>query len=208
MSFDKARTFSLIRQAIRLLDNSESEGKVHVELRRIVIAAERIIIGNCATAPSITIEELDENQCIAQQDSPGLDTPEYWQEIYNVLEDNNALGDENSNETFYEEPLDDVTSSSAVEYNNEEPNSNGIHHQSIEVPGSNTNLSDTQQKGIAQVVFQGYEDIAEPVKTEFPRTNDKAFPQESKLNGIRGQKFHLSTLFSSESTFGLTPYPT
>ncbi|GMF44495.1 unnamed protein product [Phytophthora fragariaefolia] len=150
-----------------------------------------------------------QNQCIAQQDSPGLDTPEYWQVIFNVLEDNNIWGDENSSETFYEEePLDDITSRSAVKSNNEEPNSNGIHPQSIEVPGSNTNLSDTQQKDIAQVVFQGYEDIAEPVRAEYPRTNDKTFPQESKLNGIRSQKFHLSKLFSSENTFGLAPYPT
>ncbi|KAF4139318.1 hAT family C-terminal dimerization region [Phytophthora infestans] len=62
---------------------------------------------------------------------------------------------------------------------------------------------------LEQNIFEGFEEaIPEPDTTEFPQTNVKTFPQETKLTGIRGQKFSLTTLFPSERTFGLTPYVT
>ncbi|KAF1791593.1 hypothetical protein GQ600_13687 [Phytophthora cactorum] len=62
---------------------------------------------------------------------------------------------------------------------------------------------------LKQKVFEGFEEaIPEPDMTEFPQTNVKTFPQETKLTGIRGQKFSLKTLFPSKSTFGLTTYVT
>jgi hypothetical protein len=39
------------------------------------------------------------------------------------------------------------------------------------------------------------EKIAEADRRPFPDTNDKRFPQESKLNGIRGLKASLHVLF-------------
>ncbi|ETP31315.1 hypothetical protein F442_19808, partial [Phytophthora nicotianae P10297] len=60
---------------------------------------------------------------------------------------------------------------------------------------------------VSQMVFSGADEaIPEPNKTEFPNYNMKNFPLEKKLTGIRGQKFRLQTLFSSDRTFGLRPY--
>ncbi|OWY98360.1 hypothetical protein PHMEG_00030894 [Phytophthora megakarya] len=60
-----------------------------------------------------------------------------------------------------------------------------------------------------QPVFNGIdESIPDPDTTPFPPHNDKTFPQEKKLIGIRGQTFRLSTLFSTKRTFQQAPYST
>ncbi|KAF4046791.1 hypothetical protein GN244_ATG00794 [Phytophthora infestans] len=164
MSIEKARKFSLIRQAIRELDKVASEGKDSVEIKCIVAAAEREHVGNCDMGTPITLEELEENHVIAHQDVPSEDTTEYWQDILNDLDGNESILDE-----------------TCIDEDDE----------------------------LEQNIFEGFEDaIPEPDTTEIPQTNVKTYPQETKLTGIRGQKFSLTTLFPSERTFGLTPYVT
>ncbi|KAG7384768.1 hypothetical protein PHYPSEUDO_002221 [Phytophthora pseudosyringae] len=75
MSAEKARKLSLIRQGIRSLANAENDEKQHVELKRIVVASERKRVGNCDTAPPVTIDKLEENHLIQLQEMPDADTP-------------------------------------------------------------------------------------------------------------------------------------
>ncbi|OWZ07236.1 hypothetical protein PHMEG_00020394 [Phytophthora megakarya] len=62
---------------------------------------------------------------------------------------------------------------------------------------------------LSQKIFNGVDDpIPQPDRTPFPLENDKKFPQEKKLSGIRGQKFSLATLFSTNRTFARSSYTT
>ncbi|KAF4145123.1 hypothetical protein GN958_ATG05706 [Phytophthora infestans] len=159
-------------------------------LKRIVDATERERIDNCGTAPSegvevmrlvehqepttgdtapsISIEETEEIHLIEHQETPGGDTTEYWQNIFDVLDDNTSVWE-------------------------------GDHFNDVcEFPVAG---------GDDQIVFNGFDEpIPAPDTTKFPRTNVRTFPQENRLLGIRGQKFSIQTLFSSEKTFRLTPY--
>ncbi|GMF57658.1 unnamed protein product [Phytophthora fragariaefolia] len=64
----------------------------------------------------------------------------------------------------------------------------------------------TYHMELNQIVYNGYEEgIPEPDKTVYPPTNVKTFPSETQLTGIRGQKFSLSMLFTTEKTFVLAP---
>lgn len=190
MKPEKARKFSLVRQAVRQLDRAESEEKEPMGLKRIVDATERERIDNCGTAPSegvevmhlvehqepttgdtapsISIEETEEIHLIEHQETPGGDTTEYWQNIFDVLDDNTSVWE-------------------------------GDHFNDVcEFPVAG---------GDDQIVFNGFDEpIPAPDTTKFPRTNVRTFPQENRLLGIRGQKFSIQTLFSSEKTFRLTPY--
>eukprot|EP00644_Phytophthora_capsici_P000569 jgi/Phyca11/130354/e_gw1.93.49.1 len=190
MNPEKARKFSLVRQAVRQLDRAEYEGKEPMDLKRIVDATERERVDNYGTvppegvdeihlvehqepttgdtAPSISIEETEEIHLVEHQETPGGDTTEYWQNIFDVLDDNTSVRD-------------------------------GDHFNDVcELPVAG---------GADQIVFNGFDEpIPAPDTTEFPRTNVRTFPQENRLLGIRGQKFSIQTLFSSEKTFGLTPY--
>ncbi|KUF80522.1 hypothetical protein AM587_10003740 [Phytophthora nicotianae] len=56
-----------------------------MELKRIVDATERMQIGNCDATPAVTMEEAEENLLVEHQEIPGLDTPEYWQSVFDVL---------------------------------------------------------------------------------------------------------------------------
>ncbi|ETO60629.1 hypothetical protein F444_21213 [Phytophthora nicotianae P1976] len=85
MNPEKARKFSLVRQAVRSLDRVENEGMESMELQRIVDATERMQIGNCDATPAVTMEEAEENLLVEHQEIPGLDTPEYWQSVFDVL---------------------------------------------------------------------------------------------------------------------------
>ncbi|KAK1929712.1 hypothetical protein P3T76_003565 [Phytophthora citrophthora] len=162
MKPDKARKFSLVRQAMRKRDNVELEGDERTELKRIVDPDERKRIGNCDTTPSVTMHEIEENTLVENQEAPGADTTDYWQSVFNVLE--------------------------TVSDDDEEQES-------------------PQDNELEQIIYNGFDEaIPAPDMTEFPRTNVKTFPQETRLTGVRGQKFSLSTLFTSDRTFGLTPY--
>ncbi|KAF1792242.1 hypothetical protein GQ600_21081 [Phytophthora cactorum] len=91
MNFEKARKFSLIRQAVRQLDVAEDGMKNRVELQRIVVPAER--------------------ERASHQDTPGLDTAEYWQNVFDVLAADkdscgNELGAEDIEESKFEDPQD------------------------------------------------------------------------------------------------------
>ncbi|KAF1774297.1 hypothetical protein GQ600_23029 [Phytophthora cactorum] len=93
-AIEKARKVSLIRQAIRQFDRAENEGKECVELKRIVVAAEREHVGNCDMGSPITLEKLEENQVIVHHEIPSEDTTEYWQDIFNVLDGDELMSEE------------------------------------------------------------------------------------------------------------------
>ncbi|ETP29896.1 hypothetical protein F442_21016 [Phytophthora nicotianae P10297] len=172
MNPEKARKFSLVRQAVRNLDRVENEGMESMELKRIVDATERKQIGNCDATPAVTMEEAEENLLVEHQEMPGLDTPEYWQSVFDVL------GVEASD---WDGNFDEESDYEASE--------------------------DEQNREVDEPVYNGFgEVIPLPGKREFPRTNDPSISQETKLTGVRGQKFNLKTLFSSDKTFGLAPY--
>ncbi|OWZ03228.1 hypothetical protein PHMEG_00025079 [Phytophthora megakarya] len=60
-----------------------------------------------------------------------------------------------------------------------------------------------------QLVFNGIDEaIPDLDTTPFPPHNDKIFPQEKKLIGIRGQTFRHPTLFPTKRTFQQAPYST
>ncbi|POM61563.1 hypothetical protein PHPALM_29402 [Phytophthora palmivora] len=162
MDPDKARKFSLIRQAIRLLDEPADGTKDNVEIRRIVVADERKGVGNCNP----------------HQETPSSDTTEFWHEIFEVLRVDEDQG------------------------------GSGLRAECVdESEGEEAEI--LRDKELEQYVFNGFDEvIPEPDTSEFPQTNVKTFPQETKLTGLRGQKFSLMTIFPSESTFGLAPYLT
>ncbi|GMF19202.1 unnamed protein product [Phytophthora fragariaefolia] len=172
MKIDKARKLSLVRKAVREQDKVEDGMKEYTTIKRIVVAEERKRIGNCDSLPALTLAEIEESHVIEHQETPSLETPEYWQDIFDVLDSDegarmNAVSD---NLQTHDEPL-------------------------------------TPHMELNQIVYNGYEEnIPEPDTTEYPPTNVKTFPSETKLTGIRGQKFSLSTLFPTEKTFGLAPY--
>ncbi|KAG7378586.1 hypothetical protein PHYPSEUDO_009894 [Phytophthora pseudosyringae] len=178
MSAEKARKLSLIRQGIRSLANAENDEKQRVELKRIVVASERKRVGICDTAPPVTIDELEEKHLIQLQEMPDADTPEYWQDVFDVL----------------------ATDEASEYYGNESTQ--------IDVDDSMSEGSQcSHAEEIEQNLLNGFdESIPEPDTTAFSRSNVKTFPQETKLTGIRGQKFSLMTHFPSENTFELAPY--
>ncbi|KAJ8554775.1 hypothetical protein ON010_g9708 [Phytophthora cinnamomi] len=161
MKVDKARKLSLVRKAVRELDKAEDAVNEFMTIKRIVVAAERKRIGNCDSVPALTLAEIEESQVIQHQETPSSETPEYWQDIFDVLDSEEITrrpdaGNEES--TAGEDPL-------------------------------------TPPKDIEQTVYNGYEeDIPEADTTEFPNTNVKTFPSETKLTGLRGQTFSLARL--------------
>ncbi|GMF30916.1 unnamed protein product [Phytophthora fragariaefolia] len=172
MKIDTARKLSLVRKAVRELDKVEDGMKEYTTLKRIVVAAEETRIGNCGSLSAQTSKEIEESHVIEHQETPSLETPEYWHDIFDVLDSDEAarMTAVNDNLQTQEEPL-------------------------------------TTHMELNQIVYSGYEeDIPEPDTTEYPPINVKTFPSETKLTGIRGQKFSLSTLFPTENTFGLGPY--
>jgi len=175
MSAEKARKFSLVLQTVRSLDNAEE--KERVGLKRIVVASERKRVGNCDTAPPVTIEELEENHFIQLQEMPDADTPDYWQDVFDVLATDEVCGDHinESTHTDANDPMPEGSQSSHVEE-------------------------------FKQKVLNGLREIIpDPDTTPFPRSNVKTFPQETKPSGIRGQKFGLMTLsrLKTRLVFGL-----
>ncbi|ETP11814.1 hypothetical protein F441_12707, partial [Phytophthora nicotianae CJ01A1] len=144
MAAEKARKFPLICQAIRLLDKADMDTKARSESKRIAAAAERKRIGNCDEVPAVTIEELEENHIIEHQETPGSDTLEYWQDVFDVLDS-------------YETSSDGQDSESKEHTTNE----------------SKSEASDSlQDEELQQKVFNGFEEaIPEPDTTPFPRSN-------------------------------------
>ncbi|ETP31536.1 hypothetical protein F442_19569 [Phytophthora nicotianae P10297] len=69
MNPEKARKFSLVRQAVRNLDRVENEGMESMELKRIVDATERKQFGNCDATPAVTMEEAEENHLVEHQEN-------------------------------------------------------------------------------------------------------------------------------------------
>ncbi|ETI42063.1 hypothetical protein F443_12751 [Phytophthora nicotianae P1569] len=99
MAAEKARKFPLICQAIRLLDKADMDTKARSESKRIAAAAERKRIGNCDEVPAVTIEELEENHIIEHQETPGSDTLEYWQDVFDVLDSYETSSDGQDSES-------------------------------------------------------------------------------------------------------------
>ncbi|POM79006.1 Hypothetical protein PHPALM_3395 [Phytophthora palmivora] len=147
MDPDKTRKFSLIRQSIRLLDETAGGTKDNVEIRRIVVAGERKRVGNCDAVPVITMTELEER---VDEDQCG----------------------------------------------------SGLRAECVgESEGKEAEI--LRDKGLEQCVFNGFDEvIQEPDTSVFPQTNVKTYPQETKLTGLRGQKFSLMTIFSLKARLG------
>ncbi|KAJ8556949.1 hypothetical protein ON010_g9018 [Phytophthora cinnamomi] len=55
-------------------------------LKYLLFAAERNPTGNCDSVPDLILVELEESQVIEHQEMPSIETPECWQDIFDVLD--------------------------------------------------------------------------------------------------------------------------
>ncbi|ETM41009.1 hypothetical protein L914_13178 [Phytophthora nicotianae] len=163
---------------------TENEEKEPVNLKRIVGATERERVDNCDTA---LLEEVEESQHQEPTTGGALHPPFQLKKLKKstLLNDRKTPGGDTAE---YWQNIFHVLDNNTSEWDGDQ--FNGVCE--LPVAGEDD-----------QIVFNGLDEtIPAPDTTYLPRTNVRTFPQESRLLGIRGQKFSIQTLISSERHLG------